>query len=712
MKKILFYLFAGVSSTTAFSQDTTLLSPVEVRALRATDLVPVVKTNLTAEDIQKQNISQDLPFILQFTPGLEAFSDAGNGIGYTGLRLRGSDATRINFTINGIPYNDAESQSTFLVNIPDLASSAGSIQIQRGIGTSSQGAGSFGGGVHISTNEIDPNQSFQFQHTLGSYGTIRNTAKFNSGILKKHWLIDARLSHIQSDGYIDRASTRLGAGHLSLVWKDKKQSFRFNYIHGKEKTYQAWNGIDEETLKTDRTYNSSGTEKPGSPYDNEVDLYRQTHYQFFYNRFINERWQTNVTLFLTRGKGYYEQYKAERELSDYGIEVEYNNQPLTEADLIRRLYLDNYYGGGIFSLQYQSPKRDVTIGGGRFYYDGKHYGIVEALALPEMILHHRWYNNTAYKNESTIYTKWTEKINRHWYSYIDLQLRQVSYDLFGFRDAPTLTSKNDYLFFNPKVGFTYVNGKHKVYTSIAHARKEPNRDDFEAGALQQPKAESMIDWETGYTYQKSKMQWGVNVYYMRYRDQLVLTGKINDVGAYTRTNIPESYRLGVELETSYQWHPKWKSAMNLSLSQNKIKDFTGYMDDYDNGGQLKINYGKTDISFSPSTIGSWSVTFEPTQRWQFTTIGKYVGAQYMDNTSNKNSRLGDYYVQNLMINYHIPLKKIPSLMAYLHIQNIFNNYYEPNGYSFSYIYNQQKVTENYYFPMVPIQIFGGFILKL
>lgn len=712
MKKLICLSLTVCTTIHLFAQDTTLLAPVEVTAVRAAEIAPVVKTNLNREQIAARNTGQDIPYILQYTPGLLAFSDAGNGIGYTGIRLRGSDASRINFTINGIPYNDAESQGTFLVNIPDIASSTGSIQIQRGVGTTSQGTGSFGGGVHISTNEIQKESSVSFNNVFGSYGSMKNTLLLNSGLLKNKFFGELRLSNIESDGYVDRAESNLGSLYAALGWITKKNSLRFNFIHGKERTYQSWNGVDETTLKTDRTYNSAGTEKPGAPYNNEVDNYRQTHYQLFYNHALTAKWKTNLTLFLTRGKGYYEQYKADVTLENYGIDfITTGGQEVLYVDLIRRLYLDNYYYGGIFSFQHKSEKRETILGGGLFQYDGKHYGKVMQVIIPATPLNHKWYNNTAYKTDGAVYGKWSEKVSNKFYTYVDVQLRSVDYNINGFRNAPQVKQKNKFLFLNPKIGLSYHNGTNKVYLSVAKGSKEPNRDDFEASLSETPVAEHLYDFETGIekTFKKGKLS--ANFYYMHYKDQLVLTGKINDVGAYTRTNIPTSYRMGLEMEGAYQMHKKVSMLANISFSSNKIKNFTEYIDDYDNGGQITNVYEKTNISFSPSVTGMWMLQYNPIKVLTIELSGKYAGEQYLDNTTNKNRKLDAYYVQDVRVEYNFKLKGVKSLQAFAHIQNLFSTYYEPNGYTFSYIYDQTLTTENYYFPMAPIQIFAGINIK-
>ncbi|HRN91730.1 MAG TPA: TonB-dependent receptor [Ferruginibacter sp.] len=692
-----------------YAQDTTLLTPVEVSAIRAADNAPIAKTNLSREQLAARNTGQDLPFILLLTPGVVSHSDAGNGIGYTGLRIRGTDASRINFTINGIPYNDAESQGTFLVNIPDLVSSAGNIQIQRGVGTTSQGTGSFGGGVHISTNEVHKERALMLNNTFGSYGSMKNTLQFHSGLMKKKFLTDIRLSNIQSNGYIDRATSSLQSLYASVAMIERKQSLRLNIIAGREKTYQAWYGVDEASLRTNRTFNAAGTEKPGTPYDNETDNYRQTHYQLFYNRELSKRWKMNLTGFMTRGIGYYEQYKAGETLNDYQL-PDYNDGTniFTESDLVRRLYLDNYFFGNVFSFQHTQAKRDWIIGGGWNQYNGDHYGKVVTVQLPvEVPKNHRWYDNDAVKREQSLYTKWTERFHPRWQSYVDVQLRRVDYDINGFRNAPGLKQNNSYLFFNPKAGITYRYANVKWYAFVAKASKEPNRDDFEAGINETPRAETLYDTELGFEQQFKKGRWAVNAYYMYYRNQLVLTGKINDVGAYTRTNIPVSYRLGIELEGSVVLHRKLQLSSNVSISRNRIKNFTEYLDDYDNGGQITRFYPSGNLSFSPDVTGMWMLQYTPLSGLTIECTGKYVGSQYLDNTSNKNRRLDDYYVQDVRVAKVFKWKAVKELSSFIQVQNLFSTRYEPNGYTFSYLYNNNLVTENYYFPMAPIQVFAG-----
>ena len=719
MKKLFFstaLLFAG---TVLFAQkekkfnDTTLMQPVEIQAIRAADKAPFAKTDLTKKEIEKINLGQDLPFLLSQTPSVVVNSDAGNGVGYTGIRIRGTDASRINVTLNGIPYNDAESQGTFFVDLPDFASSAGSIQVQRGVGTSSNGAGAFGASINLSTNEMNKTFYAATNNSYGSFNTHKNNIQFGSGLLGKHFTIDGRLSSIRSDGYIDRAGSNLKSFYLSTAYADDKNSLRLNVFSGKEKTYQAWNGVAESLLATNRTYNPSGSERPGDPYDNETDNYVQTHYQLFYNRKFSTYWKGNLAVFLTRGKGYYEQYKAGRSLADYGLPDYFDGtNTITSTDLVRKLWLDNYFYGSIFSLQYQKKKTQLVIGGGYNAYDGKHYGEIKWAAVQAAVpQNYRWYDLTAYKKDLSLYSKWTQTLNKNWQSFVDVQVRNINYRIHGFRDNPTLETDENYTFLNPKAGITYSNKNWQAYLSYALANKEPNRDDFEAGNTQQPKAERLHDVELGFERRSSRYSFGANIYYMLYKNQLVLTGKINDVGAYTRTNIPISYRAGIELQGKIIISKWMNVAANISFSENKIKNFAEYLDDYDNGGQQTKFYSKTDISFSPPVVGGASIHFTPVKNGEISLISKYVGRQYLDNTSQRSRSLNAYYLQDIRLSYLIETKIVKAANIIVQLNNVFNKRYEPNGYSFSYIYGGELTTENYYFPMAGTNFMVGVNLK-
>jgi iron complex outermembrane receptor protein len=718
--KLVFSALLCVTSVVSFAQtqkkfnDTAYLQPVEVAAVRAGEKAPFAKTNLTKKEIEKNNLGQDLPILLSQTPSAVVNSDAGAGVGYTGIRIRGTDGSRINVTLNGIPYNDAESQGTYFVDLPDFSSSLNSIQVQRGVGTSSNGAGAFGASINLSTNEINKKKYTELNNSFGSYNTFKNTLQFGSGILGKHFTIDGRLSRISSNGYIDRAKSNLQSFYLSTAYITDKNSLRLNIFSGKEKTYQAWNGVAESLLGSDRTNNPSGSEKTGDPYDNETDNYTQTHYQLFFNHKINDFWKGNIAVFLTKGKGYYEQYKANKKLADYGLPNYFDGTTtVKKTDLVRRLWLDNNFYGTIFSLQHHKNKTDFTVGGGWNGYDGKHFGeIIWAKVQAAVPANYRWYNLTAHKKDFSLYSKWAQQWTSNFQSFIDVQFRNINYAINGFRNNPNIVIKNNYNFVNPKLGVTYTNNNWQAYASYALAQHEPNRDDYEAGNTQQPKPELLNDFEAGIEKKKSNYSFSANLYYMQYRDQLILTGKINDVGAYTRTNIPNSYRTGIELQGKLM-ATKWLNvAANITFSKNKIKNFTEYLDDYDNGGQQTNFYSSTDIAFSPNTIAGGSINIIPVKNAEVNLISKYVSRQYLDNTSLKSRSLNPYYTQDVRLSYLLEGKIFKATSIILQLNNVFSKKYEPNGYSFSYIYGGSLTTENYYFPMAPFNCMLGVNIKL
>lgn len=674
--------------------------PVEVRSIRAQDNAPFSKTDLKAQDFEKINLGQDIPFLLNQTPSLVAYSDAGAGVGYTGLRIRGTDASRINMTINGIPYNDAESQGIFFVDLPDFTSSVSSLQIQRGVGSSTNGAGAFGGTLSFSTQERNDKAYLALNNSIGSFRTFKNTFKAGTGLLKDHFFADARLSSIQSDGFIDRARSNLKSYYLSTGYRGSRGSVTANIISGNEKTYQAWNGISEAQLKTNRRYNSSGTEKPGEPYDNEVDVFKQDHYQLLGDYRFSNYVTVNTTFFLTKGKGYYEQYKAGEPFGDYGLpDPIINGLPVTETDLVRQLWLDNNLYGQTIGFNYNRNSTSLIVGGAWTQYKGKHFGEViwAELGIPK---NHLWYNLNASKRDVNGFVKLRRQVSKAWYIFGDMQYRNVVYAINGFRNNPTLRIKENYGFVNPKAGVTWEGKKMQVALSYALANKEPNRDDFEANTNDLPRHETLHDVELNLKRVfSSKFQSQLTVYYMYYRNQLVLTGKINDVGAYARQNIPTSYRTGVEWQGLFKPNDKISLNGNLTLSRNKIKAFTEYIDDYDNGGQKSTLYNDRDISFSPSVIAGLTATVQPFTGGEFSLMNKYVGKQYLDNTQNGQRKLNDYYVADALFSYQPKVKALTSLRFLFQVNNLFDRKYEPNGYTFSYFYGGTTTTENYYFPM-------------
>lgn len=719
MKKFLLSCVLLASVSFAFTQsiqqfnDTAYLKPVEIWAVRASDKAPFAKTTMSQQEIEKVNLGQDVPFILNQTPSVVVSSDAGNGVGYTGIRIRGTDGTRINVTLNGIPYNDVESQATYWVDLPDFASSANSTQIQRGVGTSSNGGGAFGATINIATNELNKNFYAEVNNSFGSYNTWKNTFKFGSGLLGKHFTIDGRVSNISSDGYIERAKTSLRSYYLSTAWTDDKNSIRLNIFSGKERTYQAWDGVPQDSLATNRRYNSAGTEKPGTPYENQVDDYLQTHYQLFYNHQWNPYWKTNIAFFLTRGKGFYEQYKGGASLSEYRIDDYFDGTNIiTETNLARRLWLDNYFYGTVYSVQHKKGNTEFTAGGAMTKYDGKHYGdILWAQVQAAVPVNYRWYDLTAYKKDFSMFAKWAQQWDNNWQSFMDIQYRNVSYNINGFRNNPGIVINKNMGFVNPKFGVTYTKSDWMAYASYAIASHEPNRDDFESGTTQ-PKSELLHDFELGVERRKKKSFYSANIYYMNYKDQLVLVGNINDVGAYTRTNVPNSYRLGIELQGKIELNDFVSIAANATFSKNKIKNYTELIDDYDNGGTKNNFYQSTDISFSPSIIAGGSINFTPAKNASISLISKYVGRQFLDNTTTISRSLNSYYLQDVRLSYLIENKLFKATNIIVQLNNVFNKKYEANGYTFSYVYDSKVATENFYFPMAPFNFMIGVNVRL
>jgi iron complex outermembrane recepter protein len=703
------------------------LDVVEIKALRAGDKSPFAKTNLGKTAIEKENMGQDLPFILNQTPSVVITSDAGNGIGYTGIRIRGTDATRINVTINGIPYNDAESQGTYFVDLPDLASSLNSIQIQRGVGTSSNGAGAFGASINLSTNEFNDKAYAEVNNSVGSFNSWKHTVKLGTGLINNHFTLDARLSKISSDGYIDRASTDLKSIYLSGAYISNKSSLRFTIISGKEKTYQAWNGIPQYKLFYNKDsllahyYNNVGSLYftpadssnlfNGDPrkynvftYPNQTDNYQQDHYQFFFNHQFNKNLSINAAVYLSKGKGYYEEYKNSAAYSSYGLpDVTIGNTTISNTDLIRQLWLDNNLYGGIFSLIRKTEKGLFTVGGGWNEYDGQHYGYITwaDIGIPN---NYRWYYYKATKKDFSLYSKHEYRFTPHLTGLLDLQFRRVDYIINGTRSFPDLRVNETFNFFNPKAGLTYSIGALSIYASYAIANKEPNRTDYETGtASVAPKREQLQDAELGIEKNTLPYSWGINVYYMNYKDQLVLTGKINDVGDAVRINVPSSYRAGVEFQGRYTVNKLLTLSGNLTLSENKIKNFTDNIPRYDLSFNL-VNqepyfYKNPDLAFSPNVVAAGNIQFTPVTNAVINLLSKYAGDQYLDNTSDKTKQLNGYFVQDLRLQYSFHFAGTRDIVIAGSINNLWNRKYETNGYTYSYIFDQSLVKENFYYPM-------------
>lgn len=692
--------------------DDITLEPLEVRAIRASERAPFTKLNIGKKELEKLNLGQDIPFVLDQTPSVTTTSDAGNGIGYTGIRIRGTDATGINVTLNGIPYNDAESQLTYFVNLPDFTSSVQSVQVERGVGTSTNGAGAFGATINLSTNEVVKEAYAESNNTFGSFNSWKNTIKAGTGLLNNQFTADMRISKISSDGYIDRAFSDLKSLYFSTAYLREGTSLRFNLFTGKEKTYQSWFGVPERLLETDRTYNPAGTEKPGDPYNNQTDNYQQDHYQLFFNHDFSASLKMNLANYLTRGRGYYEEYKAAQKFSRYGLpNLIIGNETITSTDLIRDRWLDNRFYGQIFSLQYRNDAEEITVGGSWSKYDGKHFGNV-IWAEYGIENDYQYYRLPAKKTDANIYAKWLHRFDGPLSLFADLQYRKVDYEMKGFKDNPTLFVARSFDFLNPKAGLSWQKNGWTVYGSYALAHREPNRDDYEAGVREQPTFETLHDIETGIEKKNNNYSWAATFYYMYYQNQLVLTGQINDVGSYTRRNVPASFRTGIELSGGYNFSKMLTVKGNVAFSRNKIEKFTEYVDNWDNGKQESFNYSNTDISFSPSVVGSVVVKINPTEDLQISIVGKGVGNQYLDNTQHANRILNGYYRQDVQLSYRLTDFLFKEWNFILSVHNVFNRKYESNGFTYPYYFEGKLINENSYYPMAGTNFLFGINLKL
>ncbi|MCF2506416.1 TonB-dependent receptor [Dyadobacter sp. CY107] len=696
---------------------------VIINATRVTDRTAMAYTNVTAEAIDKQNLGQDLPVLLNFTPSLVSTSDAGAGIGYSGIRIRGSDATRINVTVNGIPYNDAESQGVFWVNMPDFASSVSSIQIQRGVGTSTNGSGAFGASVNINTNAFQEKPYAELNNSYGSFNTFKNTLKVGSGLVKEKFTFDARLSRVSSDGFVDRASSELHSYYLSGGFFGKKSFVRVNVFSGNERTYQSWNGVPEAKLRgnreellsyidrnglsekdaqnlldsDDRTYNSY-------TYKNEVDNYRQDHYQIVSSHNLSDKWIFNLNAFLVRGLGYYEQSRVGDNYSNYNLpNVVIGQDTLTSTDLIRRRWLDNYFYGSTFSLEYNSFKKlTASFGGGYNYYDGDHYGrIIWARNAGNIENDHQYYYSKGIKKDFNVYGKLYYQLTPKLNAFVDLQFRTVNHNIQGTdNDQVALAFDESYSFFNPKAGLTYqLADQSSVYASYSVGNREPNRDDFTsstAGLF--PKSEQLQNVEAGFRTQRGIWAFSANYYLMSYKNQLVLTGQINDVGNSIRVNVPKSYRTGVELEGAIAFSKSLKWNVNATFSQNKIRDFTEYVINYDTGDYNTINHGKSDISFSPNAIAGSQLTYILRKDLELALLSKYVGKQYLDNTSSETRKLDAYFTNDVRLSWTIRPSWMREVSINLLVNNVLDEKYESNGYTYGYFAGGALTQENFYFP--------------
>jgi iron complex outermembrane recepter protein len=671
---VLFSLFSFSQETQKDSLKTTELKEVTVSSVRAKDKNPITYTNVSAAEIAPRNLGQDIPVLLQYLPSVVSTTDAGNGVGYTYMRVRGSDGSRINVTLNGIPFNDSESQGTFFVNLPDFASSLESVQLQRGVGTSTNGAGAFGASLNMETKSYQEEAFAEIANSIGSFNTRKHTVSFGTG-LHNNFELNGRISNISSDGFIDRASSDMFGYFFNANYVKENTLIKFLAFGGKEKTYQAWYGLeDPEKLRNDRTFNPAGMyfDEDGNMqfYDNETDNYWQNHFQLHWSEKWSEKWISNAALHYTIGKGYFEQYKEDEDLTDYNLPA-FNGNPI--SDLVRKRWLDNDFFGATFSLNYRNNKTDFLIGGAANRYLGLHYG--EVVWTQNYIPNpNRYYDNYGNKDDVNFYAKISQDVDSKLNLFADLQYRMVFYDATSVK----FDDVNDtFRFFNPKAGLNYqLNSKNAFYGYFGVANKEPRRDDYESGAI---KPERLFDYELGWKYNSKKIRFNANTFYMRYIDQLVLTGALNDVGAPVFTNSGNSYRLGLEIESVIRLSDKFLISPNITLSQNKNEDFFFQRD-----GELQ-NLGNTNIAYSPNIIAGNIVTYSPIKLLNISVLSKFVGEQFMGNIDSENSKLRDYTINDLNITYEWRINKgIKSILFSGLVNNILDRTYESNGYFYTY----------------------------
>jgi iron complex outermembrane receptor protein len=754
MKRIFFIGYMMIAASAFAQKDSTtatdsflLLAPVEIRATRLNDKAPFAVTNFSSKKIEEQNLGQSFPYLLSQTPSVITSSDDGNGVGYASLRIRGSDITRINVTFNGVPVNDPESGSVFFVNFGDLASSTHSVQIQRGVGSSTNGPGAFGASINIFNVAQKEEATASISNSFGSFNTWKHTLQAATGMLKGGFQFDVRLSKLSSDGFIDRAFSDLKSLHFISGWTSKNEmtNIKFNLLTGKERTGQAWNGIgtyfstadavvnyEKQLYETGRTTNTLGKISDNKYYSDQTDNYQQDYYQLFFNHKFNTNWTANVTGYYTKGRGYYNEYKDGESFSDYGIpNITIGGTTISSTNLTRQLWLNNRYYGSVFSANYNKKHTDLIFGGAITQYDAKHYGFVTWAEQGGFPVDYKWYNLTADKNDFNFFGKAQWEFINNLYGFVDLQYRHITYNIYGFRKNPEVKSLNDYSFFNPKVGISYIikhlhNAQSKIFASFAVANKEPNRDDFEASPADKPQPEKLQDVEAGYQYNSEKFVAGINGYYMNYKNQLVLTGKINDVGAYTRTNVDRSYRAGVELTTTIHFTNWFTVDANATFSRNKIKSIDQFYDVYDNDNdwnwlrQDSKTYTNTDIAFSPNIIAGGTATFNPFygkmkhSHFYIDLVQKYASRQYLDNSQDKLKSINPFSLTDFRLRYDINLRSTKTIGLLFMANNIFNKKFENNGYTYSYYFDADKTlaTENYYFPQAGVNFNFGTIIRL
>ncbi len=700
---------------------TYLMREAEVTAVRAGERAPVAKSTITREELERINTGVDLPILLDLQPSVVTTTDAGTGFGYTGLRVRGTDPTRINVTVNGVPINDAESQAVFWVNMPDLASSTEDVQLQRGVGTSTNGPGAFGASINMRTTTLQQDAFGEVSAFGGSYDTQRYNARFGTGLSKSGLSLDGRSSTISSDGYIDRASADLKSYFLQGAWVGKKRSLRFITFGGKEVTYQAWAGVPRDVIDTNRTFNPY-------TYPNEVDDYGQSHYQLLFDQQLGANTTLNITGFRVDGSGYFESYEADADLAYYGIgKPVVGGDTITNGDLVQRRWLDNTLLGLNASITHGFGAHRLIVGASYSDYRGDHFGeVIWARYAGDTDPGDRYYGNDARKTDANAFTKLSYSVSDRLQLFGDAQVRQVGYDFLGFDDElDNITQNAAFTFFNPKAGVDYrAHEGGRAYASVGVANREPNRDDFtETTPESRPSSEQLVDYEAGYERRTGRVALGVNGYYMDYTDQLVLTGELNDVGAALRMNVAESYRAGIEFNWAAQITKRllWKG--NATWSRNRILNFTEYVDDWDIGEQLAVTYAGTPIAFSPEWIAGSELGFTFWNRAErgkadLTLVTKYVGEQYLDNSGSDACKLEAYLVNDLRLNVSLTklsssssLSSSPRIDLILTVRNLFNELYESNGWSYSFVESGKRQEFVGLYPQAPLNVLAGAVVR-
>lgn len=717
-------------------QDHIMAEEVLVSATRVKEKTPVAFATVEKSEIRDNNMGQDIPYLLGLTPSFVTTSDAGTGVGYTNFRIRGTDLNRINVTVNGIPMNDAESHGTWWVDIPDLASSTDNIQVQRGVGTSTNGAAAFGATINLQTTTINKEAFAEYSTSAGSFGTLKNSVGVGTGLLKGKFTFDARLSKVSSDGFIDRASSDLKSFFVSGGYFTDQTILKLNVFSGLEDTYQAWNGVPSVRLnndlagmqryadhylysqkQVDEMINSNSRTYNLYTYPNQVDYYQQDHYQLLFSHQFSPEFSLNASGFYTKGNGYYEEYKSDQKLADYLITPPVvGGETIKKSDLIRRKWLDNDFYGMTFSVNRKQETSDFTFGGGYNVYDGNHFGkVIWARNAGDSEMNHEWYRGTGLKKDFNVFTKYNYELAENLNLFADFQYRKIDYSITGLDDdLRDLTQKHHFEFFNPKVGLYYqLSEKQNLYINFARANREPNRANYVDADPKgkQPTFETLNDFELGYKYNTSGFAFGANAYFMSYQNQLILTGEINDVGASIMTNVDNSYRAGLELMAGMKLTAKLKWDVNLTLSQNKIKDFTDYVDDWDNGGQIATKLGTTDLAFSPDVIANSQLSWMASKGLNVSLQSYSVSKQYIDNTSSNDRKLNGYFLNNLKFTYRVSQKFAKEFNLHLMVNNLFDIQYENNAWVYSYVYEGQRWAMDGYFPQAGINFMAGLDIK-